>query len=116
MTFLMTQAQQRPTETSTPEWQNLATKADMAELRSRMAFMATKADLAELRTRLEYMATREDLAELRGEFPGLRAGSGGPRTSLGTDGWFHGLVFGLKVGLVVALVQIGLFFLQRFLV
>ncbi|MCY4525565.1 MAG: hypothetical protein OXB89_03060 [Anaerolineaceae bacterium] len=92
-----TQAQQRTTEAPAPQWQNLATKAD----------------LAELRTRLEYMATREDLAELRGEFPGLRAGSGGPRTSLGTDGWFHGLVFGLKVGLVVALVQIGLFFLQR---
>ena len=128
MTFLMTQAQQRATETAAPDWQNLATKADLTdihgdvaglrgdvarirsdvvelqtnvgELRSRMAYLATKADLAELRTRLEFMATKEDLAELRGEFASVRG-------SLKTAVWFAGLVIGL--------VQIGLFFLQRLL-
>ena len=69
-----------------PDWQSLATKADVAELRSRLA----------------YMASKEDLAELRGEFAGLRG-------SLNRDDWFPGLV----VGLLVALVQIALFFLQR---
>ena len=48
------------------------------------------------------MATKEDLAELRGEFAGLRG-------SLRTADWFPGLV----IGLLVVLVQIGLFFLQR---
>ncbi len=119
MTFLMTQAQQRATETAAPDWQNLATKADLTdihgdvarirsdvvelqtnvgELRSRMAYLATKEDLAALRTRLEFMATKEDLTELRGEFASLRG-------SLKTAGWFAGLVIGL--------VQVGLFFLQR---
>ena len=66
----MSQAQQGRTESALPDWQSLATKADVAELR----------------TRLEYMATKEDLAELRGEFAGLRAefaGSAGEPA----DGW-----------------------------
>ncbi len=84
--FPMSQAQQGRIESALPEWHNLATKADVAELRAR----------------LEYMATKENLAELRGEFSG-------PRVSLRTAGWFAGMV----VGLLVALVQIGLFFLQR---
>ena len=98
MAFLMTQAQQRATETAAPDWQNLATKADLAELRSRMAYLATKEDLAALRTRMEFMATKEDLAELRGEFASLRG-------SLKAAVWVAGLVIGL--------VQVGLFFLQR---
>ena len=76
-----------------PDWQSLATKADVAELR----------------TRLEYMATKEDLAELRGEFAGLRAEFAGLRASLRTAGWFAGLV----VGLLAVVAQIILFFLQR---
>ena len=76
-----------------PDWQSLATKADVAELR----------------TRLEYMATKEDLAELRGEFAGLRAEFAGLRASLRTAGWFAGLV----VGLLAVVAQIVLFFLQR---
>ena len=76
-----------------PEWHNLATKADVAELR----------------TRLEYMATKEDLAELRGEFAGLRAEFAGLRGSLRMAGWFAGLV----VGLLAVVAQIALFFLQR---
>ncbi len=76
-----------------PDWQSLATKADVAELR----------------TRLEYMATKEDLAELRGEFAGLRAEFAGLRGSLRTAGWFAGLV----VGLLAVVAQIILFFLQR---
>ena len=76
-----------------PDWQSLATKADVAELR----------------TRLEYMATKEDLAELRGEFAGLRAEFAGLRGSLRMAGWFAGLV----VGLLAVVAQIILFFLQR---
>ena len=76
-----------------PDWQSLATKADVAELR----------------TRLEYMATKEDLAELRGEFAGLRAEFAGLRGSLRMAGWFAGLV----VGLLAVVAQIVLFFLQR---
>ena len=76
-----------------PDWQSLATKADVAELR----------------TRLEYMATKEDLAELRGEFAGLRAEFAGLRGSLRMAGWFAGLV----VGLLAVVAQIALFFLQR---
>lgn len=94
----MSQPQTVTTESAPPEWQNLATKTDVAELRSRMAYMATKEDIAELRTRLEYTVTKEDLAELRGEVAGLRS-------SLRTAGWFFGLV--------IAIVQIALFFLQR---
>ena len=48
----MTETRQGKADASLPEGHNLATKADVAELR----------------TRLEYMATKEDLAELRGEF------------------------------------------------
>lgn len=112
MTLPMSQPQTVTTESLPPEWQNLATKADLAEvhgevadlrsdvveLRTRMEFMATKEDLAELRAQLASTATKEDLAELRGEFVGLRA-------SLRTAGWF--------IGLVIAVVQIGMFFLQR---
>ncbi|MDE0608629.1 MAG: hypothetical protein OXH77_01775 [Anaerolineaceae bacterium] len=116
MTFLMSQPQTVTTESMPPEWQNLATKADLAEihgdvaeLRSRMAYMATKEDLVELRTRLDFMATREDMAQLRGEFAGLRAEFAGLRSSLRTAGWFAGLV----VGLLAVVAQVALFFLQR---
>jgi len=68
----MSQPQTVTTESLPPEWQNLATKADLAkihgdvaELRSRMAHMATKEDLAELRTRLDSTATKEAFVELR---------------------------------------------------
>ncbi|MCY3719366.1 MAG: hypothetical protein OXG07_07400 [Anaerolineaceae bacterium] len=126
----MSQPQTATTETLPPEWQNLATKADLAEihgdlaelrgvttelrsdvveLRSRMAYMATKEDLVELRTRLDFMATREDMAQLRGEFAGLRAEFAGLRSSLRTAGWFAGLV----VGLLAVVAQVALFFLQR---
>ncbi len=86
MTLLMSQPQTVTTESLPPEWQNLATKADVAELRSRMA----------------YMATKEDLAELRGKLAWRRSN---PR--------MDGLFIGLEIGLVVALVQIALFFLLR---
>ena len=82
----MTETRQGKADASFPEWHNLATKADVAELR----------------TRLEYMATKEDLAELRGEFAGLWG-------SRRTAGWFAGLV----VGLLAVVAQIALFFLQR---
>ena len=134
MTLLMSQPQTVTTESLPPEWQNLATKADVAavqvdvaELRTRMEFMATKEDLAELRTRLDSTATKEDLAELRtrldststkedlaelrGEFAGLRAEFAGLRSSLRTAGWFAGLV----VGLLAVVAQVALFFLQRLL-
>ncbi len=71
--------------------------------------LATKADVAELRARLEYMATKEDLAELRGEFAGLRGEFAGLRDSLRMAGWFAGLV----VGLLAVVAQVALFFLQR---
>ena len=105
----MADVQQRHGEAPVADLSNLATRedltelrSDVSELRSRLEYMATKEDLADLRTRLEYMATKEDLAELRGEFAGLRG-------SLRTAGWFAGLV----IGLVVAMVQIALFLLQR---
>ena len=82
----MTETRQGKADESLPEWH----------------ILATKADLAELRTRLEYMATREDLAELRVEFAGLRG-------SLRMAGWFAGLV----VGLLAVVALIALFFLQR---
>lgn len=110
----MTQAQQGGTGTALPEWQNLATKADVAAVQANVAGLqgdvaGLQGDVAELRdsvtelrTRMEFMATKEDLAELRAEFAGLHS-------SLRTAGWFAGLV----VGLLAVLVQIGLFFLQR---
>lgn len=97
MTLLMSQPQTVTTESLPPEWQNLATKADVAELRSRMA----------------YMATKEDLAIMRGEFYESRPGLFGLGASLKTPGWFPGLAVGLEIGLVAALVQVGLFFLLR---
>ena len=83
-----------------PDWQSLATKADVAELRTRLEYMATKEDLAEL---------RGEFAGLRGEFAGLRAEFAGLRGSLRMAGWFAGLV----VGLLAVVAQIALFFLQR---
>lgn len=107
----MSQPQTVTTESLPPEWQNLATKADLAEIHGDVAELRSR--MAELRTRMEFMATREEMAELRGEFPESRTGLVGLQASLGTDGWFPGLVVGLKIALVVALVQVGLFFLLR---
>ena len=98
----MSQPQTVTTESAPPEWQNLATKADVAELRSRMAYMATKEDIAELRTRLEYTVTKEDLAEKRKSPSGLSA-------NLMLDVLPPGVVIGLLIGAV----QIALFFLLR---
>ena len=109
MTLPMSQPQTVTTETLPPEWQNLATKADVAEvrgdvaeLRTRMEFMATKEDIAELRTRLEYTVTKEDLAEKRKSPSGLSG-------SLMLDE----LPPGLTIGLLFAAVQVALFFLLR---
>ncbi|MCY3947222.1 MAG: hypothetical protein OXF44_13185 [Anaerolineaceae bacterium] len=107
----MSQPQTVTTESLPPEWQHLATKADLAEIHGEVAEL--RSNVVELRTRVEFMATMEDLAKLRGEFSESRTGLFGLRVSLGTAGWFPGLAVGLEIALVVALVQIGLFFLLR---
>ena len=98
---------QEQVKAPTPDLSHLATKEDLADVRSDLVVVRgdvaeLRADLAGVRTRLEFMATKEDLAELRGEFAGLRG-------SLRMAGWFAGLV----VGLLAVVAQIALFFLQR---